>query len=193
AVGLYPLMYVFASSPISIIEGKGTLGAHPLWLTAFYLHIILGGVALLVGWPQFFPKWRNRHLPLHRKLGKVYIGSILLVSGPTSFFLAFFAFGGIGTKMGFGLLAIFWFTSTLLAFLAVRRKQISSHKEWMIRSYALSLAAVSLRIYMPIMQAGFRWDFEYSYSWVAWICWIPNILVAEWIIFRQRTNFTLTS
>ncbi|MEM9933890.1 MAG: hypothetical protein AAF824_09770, partial [Bacteroidota bacterium] len=47
AVGLYPLMYVFASSPISIIEGKGTLGAHPLWLTAFYLHIILGGVALL--------------------------------------------------------------------------------------------------------------------------------------------------
>lgn len=192
-VGLYPLMYVLSDSPISIIEGKDALGEHPLWLTAFYLHILLGGAALLLGWPQFIPAWRNKHLPRHRKLGKLYLISILFFSAPSGFYLSFYTFGGTANKVGFGLLAIFWFISTTQAYLSIRKKDIQGHREWMIRSYALSLAAVTLRIYMPFMQAVLLWSFDFSYSLIAWICWIPNLIVAEWIIFRSKPKLKPTT
>ncbi len=191
-VGLYPLMYVLADSPISIINGKGDLGEHPLWLTAFYLHILLGGAALLLGWPQFISSWRNKYLARHRKLGKLYIISILFFSAPSGFYLSFYAFGGTANKVGFGLLAIFWFLTTLQAFLTIRKKKVQLHREWMIRSFALSLAAVTLRIYMPFMQAVLLWSFDFSYSLIAWICWIPNLMVAEWIIISSRPKLKPT-
>ncbi|MEM8897216.1 MAG: DUF2306 domain-containing protein [Bacteroidota bacterium] len=192
-VGLYPLMYVLADSPISIIDGKGALGEHPLWLIAFYLHILFGGAALLLGWPQFISSWRSKYLARHRKLGKLYIISILFFSAPSGFYLSLYAFGETANKVGFGLLAIFWFITTLQAFLTVRRKDILAHREWMIRSYALSLAAVTLRLYMPFMQAVLLWSFDFSYSLIAWICWIPNLLIAEWLVFTSKANLRATT
>jgi hypothetical protein len=54
----------------------------------------------------------------------------------------------------------------------------------MIRSYALTLAAVMLRIYLPLSQV-FAIPFEPAYQTIAWLCWVPNLVVAEWLILRQ--------
>ena len=59
---------------------------------------------------------------------------------------------------------------------------IESHRQWMIRSYALAFAAVTLRIYMPFMQAVLGMEFLDAYLIVAWMCWVPNLLVAELIV-----------
>jgi hypothetical protein len=85
---------------------------------------------------------------------------------------------------GFGLLAVLWLVTSLLALVRVRSRDFAAHREWMIRSYALCLAAVMLRIYMPLSAvAGI--PFEDAYPAVAWLCWVPNLIVAEWFFVRS--------
>ena len=50
---------------------------------------------------------------------------------------------------------------------------------------ALTLAAVTLRIYLPLMLGVFHWSFHSAYIAVAWLCWVPNLLIAEWLIRRE--------
>jgi hypothetical protein len=73
-----------------------------------------------------------------------------------------------------------------MAFNKIKALDIDAHQRWMIRSYALAFAAVTLRIYMPFMQALMDMDFIDAYRIVAWLCWVPNLMVAELIIRRQR-------
>jgi len=53
-----------------------------------------------------------------------------------------------------------------------------THRRWMIRSYALAAAAITLRIYLPLSVA-FDWPFSIAYPAIVWLCWIPNALGAE--------------
>ena len=55
----------------------------------------------------------------------------------------------------------------------------------MIRSYAMILAAVTLRIELPLLAMWLQ-GFAPAYRIVAWSCWVPNLLVAEWIARRTR-------
>ena len=56
----------------------------------------------------------------------------------------------------------------------------------MIRNFALTLAAVTLRNYMPLMLLAFGPSFRQSYVTVSWLCWVPNLLVAEWLVRRPQ-------
>lgn len=184
-IGLYPLRF------IGLPYEEGLLGSKPSWLLenqfyllAFYVHIFLGGLALIVGFSQFFPKLRKRKLALHRTLGKIYVVAVLL-SGIAGLVIAFFATGGIIPTLGFGGLALFWLFTTTNAYLTIRKKLIHAHQRWMIRSYALCFAAVTLRIYLPIFIGALGMDFIDSYKIIAWLCWVPNLLVAELLIVRK--------
>ena len=78
-IGLYPLVYLFASDDFGLLLNKSDeIRASSLWKVAFYGHISLGGIALLVGWSQFIKKLRSRRLQLHRNLGKVYVVTAIL-------------------------------------------------------------------------------------------------------------------
>lgn len=156
-----------------------------VWNIAFRLHIFLGGIALLTGWSQFSNRLRTTKLSLHRTLGKIYIAAVL-ISGLAGLYIAFYATGGVISQWGFSLLAVAWLTTTSIAFGKIRAMNIDSHKRWMIRSYALAFAAVTLRIYMPFMQAVMGMEFIDAYRIVAWLCWVPNLLVAELLVRRQR-------
>lgn len=119
-------------------------------------------------------------------LGRVYIGGAL-VGGVGGLYLAQHSASGIVSDIGFGLLAVLTIATTAMAFKRILEGAVQSHREWMVRSYALILAAVTLRIYAPFLEA---WLGEQDgYALVAWACWVPNLLVAEWLIrgsFRQR-------
>lgn len=67
-----------------------------------------------------------------------------------------------------------------MAYLTIRKKEINNHQKWMIRSYALTFAAVTLRIWLPLFQYGFGMDFLTAYMIIAWLCWVPNIIWAQW-------------
>ena len=116
-------------------------------------------------------------------MGKVYLvaGSIGALGG---LYMSFFSYAGAATGVSFFLLGTGVLTSNALAFAAIRRRDITTHREWMTRSFALLLAAVTLRIYAGPLEAAFG---EYTgYIIVAWVCWVPNLVVAEWAIRRQR-------
>jgi len=180
-IGLYPGIYFFKEKTFGLLSSKSNeLLANALWNTAFYTHIILGGIALLIGWLQFNTKLRLRNLSTHRAIGKIYIVSVL-ISSLTSIGLGFFATGGFMTSAGFICLGITWFTTTLLAYLKIKNMQVEEHRGLMIYSYAACFAAVTLRIWLPLLIIIFG-DFIVAYPIVAWLCWIPNLLVANFIV-----------
>ena len=154
-----------------------------LYLPAFYTHISFGGLALLCGWPQFSGKWRSRRIGMHRSIGKAYMICVFL-SSIAGLYIALFADGGMITKIGFGLLALAWLFTDIKGYLSIRRLDIARHRRWMVRNYALALAAVTLRIYLPIGMLLFHLPFLSAYRPISWLCWIPNLLVAELLIRR---------
>ncbi len=177
AVGLYPLTYFLIDREFGLLASKSDeLLSNTIWNIGFYGHILFGGLALLIGWIQFSQKLRNADLKRHRNIGKVYIISAL-ISGLSALYIAFFATGGFISSLGFICLGIIWLFTTFRAYIAARKKDFSLHKCFMIYSYAACFAAVTLRIWLPILNIIFE-DFVTSYRIVAWLCWVPNIVFA---------------
>jgi uncharacterized membrane protein len=155
------------------------------YIVPLRLHIAGGMGALLAGPWQFSEKLRARRLSLHRWLGRFYLLEVGLGS-VAGFAMALVSMEGLATHLGFGILAMLWFFTGLQAYRMVRRGNIKAHREWMIRNFALTLAAVTLRNYLPLMLFGLHWSFRATYITVSWLCWVPNLLVAEWMISRKR-------
>lgn len=150
------------------------------WNIAFYLHIILGGLALLIGWLQFSNKLRIKMVKLHRVIGKTYVVSVL-ISAIFGLYIAFFATGGVISILGFSSLGVIWLTTTALGFKAIRNRNIELHEKFMIYSYAACFAAVTLRIWLPLLIIAIG-EFTTAYRIVAWFSWIPNIITAFFIV-----------
>lgn len=181
-VGVYPFTYLIFDMSQGLLASKTPeLRESVIWQSGFYTHILLGAVALLTGWSQFSKRIRNRNLTLHRTLGKVYLIAVLS-SGTSGLYIAYFATGGLIAELGFSGLAIAWLFTTVKAYISIRNKNIDQHQHWMIRSYALSFAAVTLRIWLPLFQFVIGMDFISAYLIIAWLCWVPNLIVAELIL-----------
>lgn len=184
-IGLYPVIYFFADKTFGLLSTKSTeLLGNTIWNVGFYTHIILGGLALLIGWLQFSDQLRKKNINLHRIIGKVYIISVL-VSAIAAFGIAFFATGGWVASLGFISLALIWFYTTLSAYLTIRKGQVAQHQKMMIYSYAATFAAVTLRIWLPILITIFG-DFVTAYLIVAWLCWVPNLIVGYWMVLKTE-------
>ena len=123
------------------------------------LHIAGGMGALLAGPWQFSQKLRARALNLHRWLGRFYLLEVAIGS-LAGFWMATVSLEGLPTHFGFGILAVLWFFTGLQAYRMARLGNIAAHRQWMIRNFALTLAAVTLRVYMPLMLAVLHWPFR---------------------------------
>lgn len=148
-------------------------------------HLLGGGIALVAGALQLHAGLRSRMIVAHRWIGRLYLLAVV-VAGLAGLMLAGQAFGGLVAHAGFGLLAACWLGTTLNAYRLIRQGNISAHRRWMIRSYALTLAAVTLRLYLPLSQMA-EWPMSVAYPAIAWLCWIPNLLVAEWMLRSRRS------
>jgi uncharacterized membrane protein len=155
------------------------------FLLPLRLHIAGGMGALLAGPWQFSQRLRTRALKFHRWLGRFYLLSVALGS-IAGFLMATVSSEGMPTHLGFGMLAVLWFFTAVQAYRAILRRDIQTHRQWMIRNFALSLAAVTLRNYMPLMLLALHGSFRTTYITVSWLCWVPNLLIAEWIVRRAR-------
>jgi uncharacterized membrane protein len=153
---------------------------------AAYAHHLGGALALAVGPFQFLSRLRAKRPGLHRGLGRVYVVSVLS-SAAGGFVLAFVSQAGMAAHLGFAGLAAAWFATGTIAYRRIRVRDVAGHRDWMLRSFALTLAAVTLRIYIPLgVIAGV--PFEYAYPAIAWLSWVPNLLVAEWLVRRRDTG-----
>jgi uncharacterized membrane protein len=147
-------------------------------------HIFCAALAMALGPWQFFQGLRNRHPAFHRWSGRVYLLGGVLPGGVAGLYVSGFAFGGTFNQMGFAILAVLWLASAYMAYSAIRRQDIASHQQWMLRNFAFTFAAVTLRIYLGIFAAS-GIPFETFYAWLGWLCWVPNLLFVEWLIRRK--------
>jgi len=147
-------------------------------------HFLGGGLAMAVGAFQLHVGLRSRFLAVHRWMGRVYVVAVVC-GGFAGLTLAIGSTAGPVAQWGFGLLAVAWLASTLNAWRHVRDRNFAQHRAWMIRSYALTLAAVTLRIYLPASMIA-ALPMDVAYTAIAWLCWVPNLLVAE-IFVRSRS------
>jgi uncharacterized membrane protein len=149
-----------------------------------HAHAFAAGLALLLGPWQFSNRLRARRPALHRWIGRVYLVAGIGVGGVSGLALARMAQGGWVAQLGFACLALAWLCTGVCGYLAIRRGERAEHRRWMVRNHALTLAAVSLRIYLPLALAnGMR--FEDVYPVIAWLCWVPNLAIAQWWLNRR--------
>ncbi|MBD8490171.1 DUF2306 domain-containing protein [Echinicola sp. CAU 1574] len=184
-IGLYPLIYFLMDRHFGLLSSKSQeLLANLSWNIGFYGHIILGGLALLVGWTQFSSQWRKRKPKLHRNVGKLYIIAVL-ISGTCGIYIAQFATGGISNVIGFSMSGTVWLLTTILAYQAIRKGQLEKHQNYMIYSYAVCFSAVTLRFWLPILTIALG-EFQAAYLIVGWLSWVPNLVVAYFIIQSKK-------
>ena len=183
-VFLFASRYLTLDPDVFFPQQKMVYMAH---LRMLIIHIVASMLAILIGPFQFLPGIRNgRWLKVHRWLGRTYLLSILF-GGLGGLYMAQLAYGGPIARLGFTSLAILWLFSGFKAYKHIRNKEIERHREWMTRNYALTFAAVMLRLWNPVFGA-IGIDFTTGYIVVAWLCWVPNLLVAQWIIRGIRRS-----
>ena len=187
AIGFYPLTFINVDTSSGLLALKSNeLLNSSLWNIAFYTHISFGGFALLIGWSLFLKKLRAKKLHIHRLIGKIYIVAVLL-SSLSGFYIAYHATGGIIAKLGFAGMSTAWFLTTIIAYRAIRNKDIKKHERWMIRSYAVTFTGVTFRLWMPFLIIGFNLEFIEAYPIDSWVSWIANLFVAQ-LIIRKTTQ-----
>ncbi|SFX36782.1 Predicted membrane protein [Cytophaga hutchinsonii ATCC 33406] len=118
-------------------------------------------------------------------MGKAYVLLILCVSAPSGFVMSLYANGGLWTKISFSLISVLWFMFTLQAYRKIKNRNIQAHTDFMIRSYALTLSAITLRTYVVILPHFFILHSREMYTLISWLSWVPNLLLAE-LLIRKR-------
>jgi hypothetical protein len=185
--------YVSFQKNIDFLATKQNVYHIDYWRYAFYAHVFTSILVLPAGFTQFTKVFFRRGL--HRKLGMVYILTVLFITAPTGLLMGIYANGGLGAKASFVLLSTVWFITTLLALITAKKKRFIDHGEWMLYSYALTLSAITFRL----LALGFdlfdiRVRPQEVYVTIAWLSWVPNILIAHLLIkmgyikalFRKR-------
>lgn len=180
AIGSY--RFLFLDMSLAFAGMIGHIDQRPI---AFLIHISLAPVALVLGAYQMFRRQNGSRGAVHRWLGRGY-GLAILISGIAGLIIAIGAEGGMVAAAGFGLLSILWVTSTALAIRYAMARNIAAHRRWMVVSFALTFAGVTLRVYLlGFVAAGFTYTEASPY--LAWLCWVPNLVFAQWWLGRRRT------
>jgi pimeloyl-ACP methyl ester carboxylesterase len=180
---LIPLTYINADPETGFLGLKeDTVLQDMAWKVNFNIHIVSGGIAMLIGWMQFSQKLLRKHPNWHRSIGKIYFIAGLSC-GLSGIVVGFYAHGGPIAQMGFVLAGCTYFYTTLMGYLRIRRKDVEGHMAMMAYSYSVCLAAVSLRLYSPLLAIALG-DYTTAYRIVAWLSWIPNLFMANQVIKR---------
>jgi uncharacterized membrane protein len=158
--------------------------------TIFLGHVVGSLIALLVGPWQFLSSIRNKWPALHRTIGKIYIAGVA-VGGVSGFVVAWTSVAGPIATAGFALLAVLWLVFTALALQKAMSGQFEAHRTWMIRSFALTAAAITLRMGLPIAPA-LGYSFMAGYITMSWAAWLINLGIAEVILRKGNKKISLS-
>lgn len=180
------VQYTPASTDTAFLGIKQEYISLPFYLAAFYIHVFTAILALPAGFSQFSRYVLKCWPQLHRLNGRVYVIAILVLGGPSGLFISLFANGGLLSRLSFCLLGVLWIYYTWQAYTQARRGNFKSHKAFMYRSFALTLSAITLRAWKYVLIAIFHPRPMDVYQLVAWLGWIPNLLIAEYLIAKNR-------
>lgn len=181
----YQALHFWARGPLHYLLDHTERSFGDYWPRRWWLLLHIGGatLALFMGPFQLWSGLRSRHLAIHRLTGLLYVAGVGL-GGAAGFYMSFFT-----QPRDFGvslfMLAFAWWLTVGMAFLAIKRRRIEAHKEWMIRGYVVTFAFVAFRylvdlpIFEPLGAA--------RASTVGWLCWVAPLLVTEAVLQWRRT------
>ncbi|WP_263601964.1 DUF2306 domain-containing protein [Chryseobacterium sp. PET-29] len=179
------LEYIPVRKEVSFLMIKQTeVTERPDYLYLFYAHVYTSIFVLLSGFLAILRKdfgIKN----LHKNIGKTYIFLILVFAAPSGIYMGIFANGGIYSKISFVILGCLWWLSTFKAYQLARQKNFKEHQQWMWRSFALTLSAVTLRMWKVIIVYLLHPNPMDVYQIIAWLGWIPNLLFIEYLIAKK--------
>lgn len=182
---LITLPYFAFDDHTAFLRIKQSVINNSVWKTAFYVHVLTSCFSIIAGFTQFSKQIQRKNATLHRGIGKMYVVVVLLLSGPSGFVMALYANGGILSQVAFTILSVLWMYCTYKAFDAARNRDFIDHEKFMIRSFALTLSAITLRAWKYILVLTFRPPPMDAYMIVAWLGWVPNLIIAEIIVSRM--------
>ncbi len=152
------------------------------WRIAFFIHVYASIWVLLAGFTQFSKGIQRNNPLLHRSMGYIYVTDVLLITGPAGLLMGFYANGGLSSRIAFVSLAVLWIFFTAMALVKAKQKDFKAHRAYMIRSYALTLSALTLRAWKYAATNTFELPPMDVYRAVAWLGWVPNLIFAEFLI-----------
>jgi len=180
------LEYIPFDPNVSFLMIKQTEVTHrPEYLWFFYTHVYTSIFVLLSGFLAILRKDFNLK-NFHRNTGKIYIFLILFLAAPSGIYMGIFANGNFLSKISFVILGCLWWYSTFKAYQFARQKKFKEHQQWMWRSFALTVSAITLRMWKVFIVYLFHPNPMDVYQIIAWLGWVPNILLIEYLILKKH-------
>ena len=173
---------------------------NPVFFPLLVTHIFLGSIVLLTGCLQLWPWLRRAHRGVHRWSGRIYVAA-LLPAAVAVIIIAPMTHYGPNQQVANTTLGVLWLIFTILGYRAVRRRRFADHREWMIRSVALSFSIVANRVWTVICLAAFapsalsegpvdQVELAQAVGVASWASWVVNLLIAEGWLHHTRHRTT---
>jgi len=154
-----------------------------------FIHIIAGGLFMILAPLQFIPKIRLNHLWFHRLSGRVLFVSGLII-GISALIMSFkMAIGGATETSATFIFAILFLFSLIKGFYHIRRGEVALHREWMIRMFAIGLAVATVRPIVGMFFAFSKLSPHQFFGIAFWIGFTAHLVAAEiWINYTRNTR-----
>jgi len=174
------LRYIPFSSDVSFLAIKqDEVITIANYLTIFYIHVYSAIFTLIFGIVQFIKITNQRIRKLHQVFGKLYFYITVIFAAPSGIYIGIYANGGLSAKIAFVLLGVLWWVFTVVGVMKIKQNDIISHRAFMLRSYALAVSALSLRVWKVIIVYFFQPAPMDVYQIIAWLGFVPNLLFVE--------------
>lgn len=180
------LNYFNFNTSFGFLKLKESAIATGWYLPFYYSHVLAAGIILLVGFFQLLIGFRSQMRQLHKLMGGVYAYGIVFFAAPGGLVMSFFVERGPWVLLSFLLQTLLWFVFTILAVQKARKREVASHRNWILRSYSLTFAAVTLRLYVFITVGTVDLTDPSAYGIIAWLSWTLNLLAVEvYLVYRR--------
>lgn len=181
------LQYIPYDTDTAFLKIKQDVINRPFYKTAFFTHVYTAMFVLIAGFTQFSSRVRRFYPVVHRTSGWIYSIVVITLAGPAGFYMGVFANGGLISQIAFCSLACLWIYYTLMAIIKAVQNDFKAHREFLIRSFALTLSAITLRAWKYLIVFLFEPRPMDAYHIVSWLAWVPNLVIAELIIHKIIT------
>ncbi|UGS24403.1 DUF2306 domain-containing protein [Flavobacterium channae] len=187
---LITLQYIPYHTDVAFLRIKQDVIVLNHYKVAFFTHVYTSIFLMVFGAIQFSKYIQKNYIKLHRVSGRLYVAILLLLSGPSGLIMSYYANGGLVAQISFLLLSSFWMLFTFLSFYFILKRQVVKHQKFAIRSFALTLSAISLRLFKYLLVLFFEPFPMDAYRIAAWSGWTFNLLIAKLIIYYKFSRIS---
>lgn len=182
---LITLQYVPYNTDVAFLRIKQDVVIHDYYKVVFFTHVYTSIFLMFVGAIQFIVPIKKATKKLHHYSGRIYVFLILFLSGPSGLVMGYHANGGLSSQISFVILSLLWIFFTGIAIFYAIKKNIKAHQKFALRSFALTLSAISLRLFKYLIVLFFQLESIDAYRIVAWLGWTFNLMLVELYFFYK--------